>query len=474
MSASTLWAPLELGQQRGELLNAAIRFPQIHERDAPLETDRAPLLVGAHELERARVEVPRLVGRHRIAGPLGSRQVVPHRSLGLTRLTAVVRQDPRDLVRIVHAAFDLGGHGGVQRAPGGPGEHLVRGVAHEHVLEGVLDVSAHPAPGLSSHEPGRPQGVERDVDVLDAVQGGHDPAPERLAHDGGMQQGGTRLGRQRIDPGDGRRADRRWKHLGVGIDRRDELLEEQRVALGGLYHPVDRRPAIGRDHPGDHLGGLVDGERIERQGRLRRHVGPPGTPPLEELGACEPDEHRRSRLHMGHQVLDQVEQRVVGPVDILEHEHQRVAGGKLLDESARRVLQVDRIVGRLVDAETHQQGEVPRPFGRLLSGQEAGDQILELAPGVGGRVVLEDAGRPSHDLGDGTVRRLLCVREAAAPQDPRPATLELVGRLAGEARLPDARWTEHRDQVWLIRGHDPLPRFADRLQLTSPADQRRR
>ena len=109
-----LLGTVEFGQQSRELRHCPIDLPQIREGDAALETDRAPLVVGAGEFEGLRVEIPRLLARHRVASPLGCEEVVPHRPVGLARLTTVVREDPCDVVRVGGAPFDLGRDGGVQ------------------------------------------------------------------------------------------------------------------------------------------------------------------------------------------------------------------------------------------------------------------------------------------------------------------------------------------------------------------------
>ena len=193
---------------------------------------------------------------------------------------------------------------------------------------------------------------------------------------------------------------------------------------------------------------------------------------MEELGAREREEEHRPVGHVRDQVLDQIEQRIIGPVRVLEHDHERIAIGQFLDESARRELQVDRVVSRVIETEAHQQREVSRRVRCLAIEGQRGHETRELAPRLGGRVVLEDARRARDDLGDGAVRRLLRVREATTPQHPCPAAFELPGRFTAEAGLPDAGWTDHGDQMRLVPRDDPFPGIADDLQLSPPTDER--
>src|SRR5205085_6586837 len=57
---------------------------------------------------------------------------------------------------------------------------------------------------------------------------------------------------------------------------------------------------------------------------------------VEELRAREAEDEDRRVAHPGGQVLDEVEERVLGPVDVLEDEHERLYLGELLRPGARR------------------------------------------------------------------------------------------------------------------------------------------
>ncbi len=51
---------------------------------------------------------------------------------------------------------------------------------------------------------------------------------------------------------------------------------------------------------------------------------------VEQLGPGEADEQERRLAHPGGEVLDQLEQRLLGPVDVLEDEHERLHVGELV------------------------------------------------------------------------------------------------------------------------------------------------
>ena len=76
-------------------------------------------------------------------------------------------------------------------------------------------------------------------------------------------------------------------------------------------------------------------ERLEQQLRGGPAPAAPARPPVEQLVAREADQHQR-RPHPLREVLDRVEHAVVGPVDVLERDHQRPPRGDRLDARAKR------------------------------------------------------------------------------------------------------------------------------------------
>ena len=124
----------------------------------------------------------------------------------------------------------------------------------------------------------------------------------------------------------------------------DHLLGEQRVAAGALGHlgrelvaaPPSRRAARATSSRVS-----LGGERLERdRGRVAAPAAPAG-PPLEQLVAGQADQQQRP-ADPPRQVLDQVEHALVGPVDVLEREHQRRRARPIASISARTARRAPR------------------------------------------------------------------------------------------------------------------------------------
>ena len=160
----------------------------------------------------------------------------------------------------------------------------------------------------------------------------------------------TRGRRQRVEPRQDGRLDacrgvrRSRPATASGIGHRPEAVHErahdlagvERVALGAVddgVHDLRRRRV---EQVGDE--GL-DGARRQRLERDRDGVptpAAPARPAVEELGPGERDHHER---HVGARLehrLDEVEQAVARPVEVLDDEHERGALGGHLDEPPPR------------------------------------------------------------------------------------------------------------------------------------------
>ena len=116
-----------------------------------------------------------------------------------------------------------------------------------------------------------------------------------------------------------------------------ELLRVERVALGAreqglaqLVGTADREQQQ-RQQP----SGLVAGQRRERD-RQRVAVAAPAVPPLLQVGTRGAEQEQRRVAAPVGEVLDEVEQPLVGPVQVLEHEHERRPLGHRLDVAPPR------------------------------------------------------------------------------------------------------------------------------------------
>ena len=128
-----------------------------------------------------------------------------------------------------------------------------------------------------------------------------------------------------IDAGSEQRLDRR-RNLELSVSalrlHRHELLGKERVPLRRLDDPGPGRIRQNAELVDEHLG-LVPCERVERhQACVGLRCRPPG-PELEEVGPGRAEQEQRRVLREGRDVLDQVEQRRLGPVDVVEDDDQR-------------------------------------------------------------------------------------------------------------------------------------------------------
>jgi len=119
-------------------------------------------------------------------------------------------------------------------------------------------------------------------------------------------------------------------------DHPRELLGVQRVSActgqnGRLYV---RRQNRSLQNGVDKLSRLQFGQRRQRQCRGIRLAAAPVRTAREELGARRGDDKERHVRRPVDQRVDEVEQAVVGPVEILEDEHGRALCGKALQEAA--------------------------------------------------------------------------------------------------------------------------------------------
>ena len=139
--------------------------------------------------------------------------------------------------------------------------------------------------------------------------------------------------------------DRRWDGDGVDVDREppagrlldenavvrehsDQLPHEQRIAAGGRREAAQE--FVGQPGGAEHLGGEFGGRAGVEAAEVDRLGHPPADgdevgPDLAELGPRERQHENRHVLHPLHQVLDEVEQQCVGPLDVVEDEQNRPA-----------------------------------------------------------------------------------------------------------------------------------------------------
>ena len=313
-------------------------------------------------------------------GPLGLVEGVEQVAAGLTG-------HPLDQVELEHPAP----HGGREQRPlgglGQPGQPLPDNHADTGGDLEVLDAEVAPEPALVVEEHARLGQVE--VDLL---------GEERVAlalgvdavHEGGRWLLAGQPGHKGRDVGLGQRSQRDTGHQPLA----DQLVED----------------------PG------------QRRGRLDLVVAE---------GA---DDHDRHVGQARGQVLEQQQGRLVGPVQVLEDEHQRALGGGPPDELPHAEPQVATgLLGREVQRRRDLGDDQPQ------AGGDTGDLGGGLAEGVaqGGGAARGHHALLDH-LGEGQVRRQALVVGAVTGKDPQPVGVRLGVDLLQQPGLADPGLT--RDQ----------------------------
>ena len=144
-------------------------------------------------------------------------------------------------------------------------------------------------------------------------------------------------------------------------------------------------------------------------------------------------------------MLDQVEKRLLAPLDVVEHRDERPLGRSVLQRLAERPRDVLRRRWRLALAEQR----ADRRGGGLLDGQQV--ELLQ-------------------HLDHRPVRDPLAVGKAAATDDRR---LDRGQKLRREPRLADAGIADDRDQLATLLGPHALPSNLQDRELALTADEQR-
>ena len=231
--------------------------------------------------------------------------------------------------------------------------------------------------------------------------------------------------------------------------RSDELLDEERVALGAVDDVGDLGVADG-------LGVQLVDERAHVGGRERVELEPidaADARPLGDLGAQrvatvqvvgavgrhDPD---RTEEGPGEQEAEHVAGRLVGPVGVLDDEqHRRLLGNRLEDR-----------VHRLEQVTTVKRGALAVVSTMPTVGQHpaAGLEPTEGGVGVGNRRddVGQVGGQPAQHLGEREVGQRAVAEVEAVPREHLPALGEReVAQLGEQSGLADAGVTGQQDGV---------------------------
>ena len=298
------------------------------------------------QLGRAGREDARLVEREPGQVAPGRLQRVAVGAGTVTGEVEVVGQELGHLApALAERRLDPLAHAGVRGGPVAPGQGLVGDVAGEDVLEDQLALAGHRRADPAEHEVAPLEAVQRLLHLVGlAVQEAGDGAgPEDPADDGrGLHR--ALLGRrQQVDPrrqhaldGVGQRhlldALRRAPAAGLVHDQAlvdqpaQDLLQEERIALGPLQDPVVGvvREAVDVQEQAHQLVGVAGAERLERDARGAAAPAAPARPAGGQLRPGRAQEQGR-RLDPVGELLEQVEHRRIGPVDVIHDDDQRPA-----------------------------------------------------------------------------------------------------------------------------------------------------
>src|SRR5919106_764187 len=269
------------------------------------------------------------------------------------------------------------------------------------------------------------------------------PLPEDTASHGGALERCLARRRQVVDAG----GDERLQRVGdatratvahSALDQHpDRLLDEERIPLGALEQLCrkSRRQLTGRtckldDELVDQQLALLGGQRLELdRGRPDTASAPPRSC-VEQLRSRETEYEERRADPVG-EVLDEIEQRLLGPVDVLEEEDKRLHVAERLHDLPRRprdLLGASLALERL----EHPRREPEHVRDRLLLAARA--QLLE---------------------------RLL---QRVVVGDP-------VDELPREAALADSRLAEDREQMCAAVADGARERVLEKLELGLAPDE---
>ena len=186
----------------------------------------------------------------------------------------------------------------------------------------------------------------------------------------------------------------------------------------------------------------------------------PGATRVEQLRSSHADDEQRRVAHPVGDVLDQVEKRRLGPVDVVEDDDERLLLRERLEQPAHGP---ERLLGRAA-------GAVPADDRGDPLGDDRGIRASDRRFDPGAHVLLPE--RLGDDLRDRTEGDSLAVRQAAAGEDAR-ALADLGRSLREQARLADTGGAEDGEEVAGAALHRACERVLEESPLAAPPDHRR-
>ncbi len=226
----------------------------------------------------------------------------------------------------------------------------------------------------------------------------------------------------------------------------------------------------------DQLCGLVVGQRRERKRRRVELAAAPARAALEELRPRRRDDEQRDVRQPVDELVEEVEEALVRPVDVLDDDDERTLLGETLEEAApggERL--VAAIASELCFAGEAEEREEMRLDARLVAraGERVLDDLVDLRRDVLRRVLLQDARLRLDDLAERPERDPVAVGEAAslAPGDELRVGLDDAIQLVDETALADSGDADEREELRRALVPRSLERVPDDAELALAPDE---
>jgi hypothetical protein len=359
-----------------------------------------------------------------------------------------------------------------------PRDLPVRDVPDDDVAEGVLRLPLDGRAAFAPHEllpRERPQ-VQIEQTSVGVADRRERTGPEHLPDDGGVLKQSLLVGRQRVEA----RRDDPLHGLGhvscelaplrvhprelLGVERIPTgAVQQLRLGVGGKQRAVEQR--------GDEPRRVVGVERRQRdRQRVALAAAPVGTPVEQLRPRGAQDEQRNVRAPVGQRV-DEVEQLVPRPVEVLEHHDQRPPLGQPLEERAPRGERLVPLARLTAEPEEWTKLALDPAAVRFADAFLHGAD--QLARDLLRRVVLDDPGLRLHHLAERPERDPLAVwkRAAVPPEDEVRQRLDMGEQLGDEPALPDTGDADERDELRGPLLANTLERVDELVELALPAHE---
>ena len=223
-------------------------------------------------------------------------------------------------------------------------------------------------------------------------------------------------------------------------------LEERVLGFGGEHGPVEES--------GDEPRRLLIREGGDGEHRRVELAASPARTALEELRAGSRDHEQRHVVHPVDELVDEVEEALVCPVEVLEDEHEWPPLGHGFEEQAPRSegLPAAIVAELALSAEADQREQVrshPRDVG--IVGQHLVHGPPNLFRSFARTILFMDAGLRLDDLAQRPQGDSIAIRQAPAlpPRNELVVGVDHLTQLVDEAAFADAR---HADECHELRG----------------------